>query len=107
MSEPTIEDEARSDLAEAVEDTIYLEMGRAIQGLMWYDYNVSKVEQISAIYGDEHHGNYTDEKLDLLNRRGSLWLWGQMDGYHRNRLVKAIYKKYRLQVCEHTPGGDE
>ena len=79
-----------------------LEGAAAIQALMWYEYNVDHETIIKEIYGDKHVGGYLDEKLDLLGRRGVLYLWGQLDSYHRERMIKALYKRYEKSSMEHT-----
>ena len=72
----------------------------AIDGITLYEYNVAHVDIISEIYGDDHHKNYLEEKLDLLNKKGILYLWGQLDGFHRKQLIRAMYARYRSEVTE-------
>lgn len=66
----------------------------AIHALMLYEFNVHKDTIINEIYGDNHAESYLQEKLSLLNKRGILWVYGQLDGEHRKYLIDAIYKHY-------------
>ena len=104
MSKLTVEEIAKEE-EEEFDQWIGIEARRAIQALMWYDYNVSKTDQIHEIYGDKHHWSYLEEKVDLLERRGLLWLWGQLDAYHQKKCITAIYKKYRNDVAQSIKGG--
>ena len=75
-----------------------------LQAIAWYPFNVSHDEIIEKVYGTDHHQRYIDEKTDLLNKRGLLWFFSQLDGLHRKRLCLAIedkYSKYLEKVeCE-------
>ena len=79
-----------------------LEGAAAIQALMWYSYNVAHETVIKEIYGEEHVERYLEEKIDLLTKRGILYLWGQLDERHRERMIKALYKRYEKSAMEHT-----
>ncbi len=92
MSEQTISEEA------------IIEGIRATTALMWYDFNVSKVDQINEIYGEDHHPNYIEEKLDLLIKRGILWVYGQLDCHHRKVFIEAVYNRYRKDAVKYTEG---
>ena len=65
-----------------------------LQAIAWYPFNTATVDIIEEVYGTEHHQSYIDEKTDLLNKRGLLWFFGQLDGPHRRRLCTAIEQKY-------------
>jgi lauroyl/myristoyl acyltransferase len=65
-----------------------------LKGAMWYAFNTPPREIVETIYGTGHHGGYLDEKLDKLLDRGLLYLYGELDGASRERLVEAIYDRY-------------
>jgi hypothetical protein len=66
----------------------------AVHALMLWEFNVSHCDIIKEIYGDNHREGYLREKLESLNKRGLLFLYGQLDGVHRKRFIKAMYKAY-------------
>lgn len=72
----------------------------AIQALIWYEYNVPHTDIIREIYGEDHHELYLEEKLNLLSKRGINYLYGQLDEYHRNRFVVAMYARYRRDAAK-------
>ena len=78
----------------AIEGLTVADSVTIVHALMLYDYNQHKDLIIEAIYGAGHHDNYYEEKLSLLNRRGILWLYGQLDDYHRRKLMEAVLLKY-------------
>ena len=65
-----------------------------LQAIAWYPFNTAHVDIIEEVYGTEHHQSYIDEKTALLNKRGLLWLFGQLDSPHRRKLCEAIEHKY-------------
>tara|TARA_B100001013_G_scaffold331809_1_gene247647 strand:+ start:5175 stop:5453 length:279 start_codon:yes stop_codon:yes gene_type:complete len=73
-----------------------------IHAFMLYDYNQHKDIILEAIYGLNMSEGYMEEKLDLLNRRGLLWLFGQLDGSHRLALLKAVLKQYAKESSKAT-----
>lgn len=94
MSEPTLKETAKEEEGLANE-WVTIEALRTITALMWYEFNVHKDTIIKEIYGMDHNEGYIDEKVKLLNRRGILWVFAQLDGSHRKRMVKAIIERYR------------
>jgi len=72
-----------------------------LQAIAWYPFNVAHADIIEEVYGTEHHKNYIDEKLDLLQKRGLLWFFCQLDGSHRRRLCVAIEEKYISYLEDH------
>jgi len=65
-----------------------------VHALMLYEYNVHKDIILEAIYGDHLAEGYYREKLELLNTKGILYIYGRLDNPSRRRLVKAVLLKY-------------
>ena len=76
---------------------------KCLQAFTWYDFNVHKDIIIDEIYGKDHHENYLEEKMDLLNKRGMLWVYGQLDDFHRVRVITAMYARYRSDTDKKYP----
>ena len=65
-----------------------------LKGAMWYEFNTPHQEIVEVLYGKDQHDRYYEEKLDKLHKRGLLFLYGELDGNRRLRLVKAIFDRY-------------
>jgi hypothetical protein len=66
----------------------------AIHALMLWEFNVAPCEIIKAVYGDSHNEGYLKEKIGLLADHGILYLFGQLDGVHRQEFIEAMYDAY-------------
>ena len=65
-----------------------------LKGAMWYEFNTPHQEIVEVLYGKNQHDRYYEEKMDKLHKRGLLFLYGELDGNRRKRLVEAIYDRY-------------
>ena len=65
-----------------------------LKGAMWYEFNTPHQEIVEVIFGEGLHENYYEEKLEKIHKRGLLYLYGEVDGAGRKRLVEAIYDRY-------------
>ena len=65
-----------------------------LKGAMWYEFNTSHQQIVEVIFGEGHHDNYYEEKLEKIHKRGLLYLYGEVDGAGRKRLVNAIFDRY-------------
>ena len=72
-----------------------------LQAIAWYPFNTAHNDIIRTVYGTNHHEKYIEEKTDLLNKRGLLWFFGQLDGPHRRRLCSAIELTYLDYLVRH------
>ena len=72
-----------------------------LQAIAWYPFNTAHNDIIRTVYGTNHHEKYIEEKTDLLNKRGLLWFFGQLDGLRRERLCMAIEQQYWKYLEEH------
>jgi len=91
------------EATEPKNDPVFGEALKCLQAIVWYDFNVNKDIIIKEIYGEDHHPRYLREKMDLLNRRGLLWVYGQLDDLHRVRLIAAMYARYRSDADKKYP----
>tara|TARA_R100000963_G_C4603195_1_gene76171 strand:+ start:473 stop:727 length:255 start_codon:yes stop_codon:yes gene_type:complete len=65
-----------------------------LKGAMWYQFNTPHQEILKAIFGEGLHENYYAEKQENLQKRGLLFLYGEVDEGGRKRLVEAIFDRY-------------
>lgn len=63
------------------------------QALMWWEFNVSPSHTILVVYGEPNPA-YLGSKSQILKRMGLLGLWAELDSEHRERLLKAVLKRY-------------
>tara|TARA_R100000808_G_scaffold5835_1_gene17606 strand:+ start:78 stop:416 length:339 start_codon:yes stop_codon:yes gene_type:complete len=67
---------------------------RLIQILAWYQSNIWVSDIFRDVYEREPSGEYAKEKMDKISKHGILYLWFELDGWGRERLIKSILKRY-------------
>jgi hypothetical protein len=60
--------------------------------LIKYMYNVSPTKIFEAVYGEDHHISYRNEKIDKMKNLAR-W-WGELDNEHQALLVNAAIDRY-------------
>jgi hypothetical protein len=63
------------------------------KALMWYGYNVDEAQIILDTYGKVTK-EYAKEKAQYLKIGGILGLYAAVDPTHRERIIKAVAKRY-------------
>ena len=64
------------------------------RALALYLYNVSPVQIVQDVYGEDIHPDYAREKIQAFLNMSFASFFGQMDGEHQHRLVDAAILRY-------------
>ena len=65
-----------------------------VRALTLYLYNVSPVEIVIDVYGEDIHPDYATEKIHSFSKRSFASFFGGLDSQHQERLVEAAMKRY-------------